>query len=300
MSKVQVEVYFTDKLESIRVDQWQMEIPNAIRKKPMVEWFKPESGRVKWAGLEAEIKEMDFSGDENTEYNFLFNGPETERQSFFACLQQYGLGRTAGLEEADERTKTAKDYLKEAEKYRQAGNEQMAFQNYKIAAEEYDSPEAQLEIGRCYMKGTGVQMDKTEAVYWYKKASERGVANAQFFLGQCYYAGIGTEKNAAEAVKMYMKAAERKHAMAQYMLGICYHEGIGVQQNDENAARFTLQAAEQGYSPAQHTIGWCYESGTGVQQSDTEAVKWYRKAAALGNKNAQKALERQKRKRHLQ
>lgn len=32
MSKVQVEVYFTDKLESIRVNQWQMEIPNAIRK----------------------------------------------------------------------------------------------------------------------------------------------------------------------------------------------------------------------------------------------------------------------------
>lgn len=37
MNRTQVEVRFTDKLDSIRVDQREMEIPNAIKEKPIEE-----------------------------------------------------------------------------------------------------------------------------------------------------------------------------------------------------------------------------------------------------------------------
>ncbi|MFQ9858026.1 MAG: hypothetical protein ACLRYD_16140 [Ruminococcus callidus] len=63
MSKIQVEVSFTDELESIRVDGKEMEIPKAIKTKPVEEWFEPTVGRVRWGGLGAEIKEMDFSNE---------------------------------------------------------------------------------------------------------------------------------------------------------------------------------------------------------------------------------------------
>ena len=55
MSEIQVEVCFTDKLESVRVGGKAMEIPKAVKAKPVEEWFEPAAGRVKWGGLGAEI-----------------------------------------------------------------------------------------------------------------------------------------------------------------------------------------------------------------------------------------------------
>ena len=82
MSKIQVEVRFTDKLESIRVDGQEMEIPNAIKAKSVEEWFEPAAGRVNWDGLGAEIKAMDFSGEKDAVYSFQFNGPEDKKREF--------------------------------------------------------------------------------------------------------------------------------------------------------------------------------------------------------------------------
>ena len=39
MSEIQVEVCFTDKLESVRVGGKPMEIPKAVKAKPVEEWF---------------------------------------------------------------------------------------------------------------------------------------------------------------------------------------------------------------------------------------------------------------------
>ena len=143
MSKVQVEVYFTDKLESIRVNQWQMEIPNAIRKKPMVEWFEPAAGRVNWDGLGAEIKAMGFSGEKDAVYSFLFNGPEDKKREFMGFVENFCLGEEAQQETQEE---TEQDYLHNAQNYQQAGNVEMAFQQYMVAARDYGSPEAQFEV----------------------------------------------------------------------------------------------------------------------------------------------------------
>ena len=41
MSEIQVEVCFTDKLESVRVGGKEMEIPKAVKAKPVEEWFEP-------------------------------------------------------------------------------------------------------------------------------------------------------------------------------------------------------------------------------------------------------------------
>ena len=87
MNRTQVEVRFTDKLDSIRVDQREMEIPNAIKEKPIEEWFEATTGRVKWGGLGAEIKDMDFSGEKNAAYSFLFNGPEDKKQQLRHAAQ---------------------------------------------------------------------------------------------------------------------------------------------------------------------------------------------------------------------
>lgn len=77
MSKIQVEVRFTDKLESIRVDGQEMEIPNAIKAKSVEEWFEPAAGRVNWDGLGAEMvlyREPEYCCDgEPVQWYFTYN-----------------------------------------------------------------------------------------------------------------------------------------------------------------------------------------------------------------------------------
>jgi len=154
MSEIQVEVCFTDKLESVRVGGKPMEIPKAVKAKPVEEWFEPTAGRVKWGGLGAEIKEMDFGGEKDAAYSFLFNGPEDKKQEFMKCVERFCLGEEA---QQETKKKTVQDYLQEAKKNQQAGNAEMAFQQYMVAARDYGSPEAQFEVARCYQNGTGVE-----------------------------------------------------------------------------------------------------------------------------------------------
>lgn len=39
--------------------------------------------------------------------------------------------------------------------------------------------DAQYSLGLCYAKGDGVPQDYKQAVYWYSKAAEQGLAEAQ-------------------------------------------------------------------------------------------------------------------------
>ena len=61
--------------------------------------------------------------------------------------------------------------------------------------------EAQYELGECCRMGIGTKMDSAEAVKWYRKAAERGLAKAQYWLGIGCSTGIGVEQNHAEALK---------------------------------------------------------------------------------------------------
>lgn len=124
MSKIQVEVRFTDKLESIRVGGQDMEIPNAIKTKSIEEWFEPAAGRVNWDGLGAEIKAMGFSDEKNAVYSFQFNGPEDKKQEFMKCVRDHGLGEEAQQETQEE---TEQDYLQDASDFQQVGNARWRF-----------------------------------------------------------------------------------------------------------------------------------------------------------------------------
>ena len=157
---------------------------------------------------------------------------------------------------------------------------------YRKAAEQ-GLAEAQINLGYCYENGQGVPQDCTEAVKWYRKAAEHGLAEAQINLGVCYKYGRGVPQDCTEAVKWYRKAAEQGHANAQCNLGVCYDKGQGVPQDWTEAVKWYRKAAEQGHADAQFNLGVCYYNGRGVPQDRTEAAKWYRLAAEQGNADAQ-------------
>lgn len=134
--------------------------------------------------------------------------------------------------------------------------------------------EGWLEKGNSYYESE----DYAEAVKWYRKAAEQGLAVAQNDLGVCYENGEGVPQDYAEAVKWYRKAAEQGNVEAQSNLGNCYQLGNGVTQDFAEAAKWHRKAAEQGNVEAQLFLGNYYSLGLNVRQDLSEAAKWYRKS----------------------
>ncbi len=61
-----------------------------------------------------------------------------------------------------------------------------------------------------YYRGEGVMQEYQEAVRWYSKAAEKGLAKAQYNLGLMYFKGHGVSKNYVKAYMwLYLAAAQR-------------------------------------------------------------------------------------------
>ena len=67
---------------------------------------------------------------------------------------------------------------------------------------------AQVKLGYYHSKGLGgLEVDKKEAVRWYRLAADKGNANAQNNLGVCYTNGVGgLEVDLVEASKLFKMA----------------------------------------------------------------------------------------------
>src|SRR5665213_3988307 len=100
-----------------------------------------------------------------------------------------------------------------------------------------------------------------------KKLAESGNPIAQYNLGCCYQNGDGAPQDCNEALKWFRKAAEQGIAEAEYRLGLWYlHQSAMPPSEKETelkteAAKWFRLAADQGYAPAQFQLGRYYESG---------------------------------------
>ena len=138
-------------------------------------------------------------------------------------------------------------------------------------------PGAQHNLGDRYYAGVGVEMNKQEAVKWWKKAAENGYAPAQMILGACYEkGGEGVDRDPIIAVKWYAKAADQGNANAQYFLGYHYKSAEGNHdQNLAEAAKWFREAAGQGIDLATVQLGEMCEDGQGTEKNLVEAYAWY-------------------------
>ena len=148
----------------------------------------------------------------------------------------------------------------------------------------------QHNVGVCYYNGNGVDQNRNEAFLWFKKAADQGYPNSEEVLGTCYFQGQGVEKDNTQGFKWYMKAANQGFAKAQDKLARCYYYGRGVDKDYVQAAFWYRKAAEQNYALAQSGLGFCYYNGHGVEKDYSQAVNLFRKAAAQGEPRAQWGL----------
>lgn len=115
-------------------------------------------------------------------------------------------------------------------------------------------------------------------------------ALAQHALGIMYKRGRGVRQDDGEAVAWFRKAAERGLAAGQYDLGRMLSVGRGVARDDALAVKWLRLAAAQGLGAAQVTLGILYARGRGAPDDDPEALGWIRKAAERGDAAAAKRL----------
>ena len=172
-------------------------------------------------------------------------------------------------------------------------------------------PHAQLELGKAYATGNGVNVNQLQAVRWLTEAS-RILVSAKTEIGKIYE----SQKRLAQAEEWYRKAVEDNDADAMYRLGLLIYtgrlghrptrEGVELLEtaakrgnkearaytdtyiNDPNSKRYSKIAeyksrAGMGDVSAQFQLGNIYERGIDVPVDCISAAIWYRMAADNGH-----------------
>lgn len=101
---------------------------------------------------------------------------------------------------------------------------------------------AQTVLGICYLDGTEVELNYTEAFRLLSLAADRGAPRAMMNLARMHADGLGIPKNTSEALRLYEAAANAGEFAAQIELARAYSRGIDVKQ-DIGAARLWYSTA---------------------------------------------------------
>jgi len=120
------------------------------------------------------------------------------------------------------------------------------------ATDATEGAKIEFTLGMLYETGDGgFAQDDRQAAAWYRRASERNLADAQTRLAYLYAAGRGVEQSQIEAERLFRKAAERGDGVAQANLAAMYANGSFGHTKDPVLAYVLIShAADMGKKPA--------------------------------------------------
>jgi len=159
-------------------------------------------------------------------------------------------------------------------------------------AEQGDAP-AQLELGKKYLHGVGVEKDEYEALSWVLKSAEQSYPAGMRLAGLMYRDGHGTVKHPEASLRWLKRAFDASDAMSAYFIGNIYEQGEGVEKNIETAFSWYQQGADRGDSWSQYALGELYQyEDRGYRVDIRKALRWYQLSAKSGNLLAQHEMGR--------
>ncbi|GHA95692.1 tetratricopeptide repeat protein [Modicisalibacter luteus] len=145
------------------------------------------------------------------------------------------------------------------------------------------SANAAATLGRAYLHGSGLGVDKARAAHWLAQASRGGHAGAAAELGRMYLSGDGVEQDPAKGAEYLQAAAERGHNGARADLGELLLTGKGIPADPDRAAALLKTAARSGHTGAARVLGNAYLEGTGLAHDPQQAEQWLTQAAESGH-----------------
>jgi TPR repeat protein len=136
----------------------------------------------------------------------------------------------------------------------------------------------QLSLGTMYRDGSGVPVDPTRALYWFRKAANSGSPEAQLQVGTLLLLGREGERDPVHALDWFRRSASAGYAPAMYNLGIvCLREHL---TQCDDGTEMISRAAKAGYAPAEVVLGNALVDGKyGLTPNFTEGVEWLKRAA---------------------
>lgn len=79
-------------------------------------------------------------------------------------------------------------------------NPERAAEMFQYAASYFGDPAAQYHLGRLYLDGNGLDLDRRQAARWFNLAAEKGHHGAQALLGQLLVSGEGVPRQRARGL----------------------------------------------------------------------------------------------------
>ncbi len=296
---VRVVVVYSDKLENITVNGYEMESLYSIRKKPIPDWFVPSNDRSGWEGLIQEIRRM--LDDDEASIFFEFNGPKDSEKIFNEEISKYGYSFDIDGLDAE---KIAELNVEEAKKAEHRGLYEEALSHYIDAAKYSDSPKITYSIAEYYFNfeerkiGCNREEAIEEALKYYEESAKKGYAKAQYQLYKILSTDEYVKKDVDKALEWRKMAADSGDDRAQIEEAdklyddetdmISYYESeleANLESNTNLVAAFYLymKLAEKGNDVAYMRVARSYKFGCGVHKDCEEAFKWYEKAMNAGN-----------------
>ncbi len=140
-----------------------------------------------------------------------------------------------------------------------------------------------------YELGRGTKKDYSQAIYWYKKASQHKSKTAAVSLGKIYSrGGYGLARDYKKSASWYHQAAKNNELIAFERLGSFYFYGLGVNKDITKAKAWFTRAIEKYDTQAMVLLGLIYES----ENKKDKAITLWKKASKLHNPHAQFLLGR--------
>lgn len=213
-------------------------------------------------------------------------------QRNMGIVYEKGIGVTQDYNEAEKWYKKA---LKTNPNYQKVKDDLARLEKKKSGNSNLNDSEEEKLFNRgvdYFLGRNGVAQDYAQALIYFRKAAEMGLAAAQFNVGFFYENGHGVSQNCQEAVKWYKMAAEKGYEESYVNLGNIYYFGReGVNINKSEALKWYLKFVNNpksriesmAYTSAQNNLGAIYDE----QGNYAEALKWFRKAAEQGLPHAQ-------------
>lgn len=171
------------------------------------------------------------------------------------------------------------------------GKKAEAFQTFLWHARR-GNEEAQTIVAKLYKDGSVVDRDPKKYAAWAWLAARNGSARAQFEMGLLNNSDDVFLGNDREAEYWFKLASDQGLAEATNWLGIIAAHPLEKNAKPDwaKAVGYFRKAAEGGSTFALLNLGDAYRDGMGVPADQGKATEYYRQAAAAGNVEARKRL----------
>jgi TPR repeat protein/CHAT domain-containing protein len=231
----------------------------------------------------SEVREIISKKTTFKKYADIINNPNTSESmlEIGAIMTSYGLNKGLGFLEKSAQKSNVKAqsllseiYLGIDSKLRGLTDKRLGVYWSKKAANQGDLM-AMNNLGYAYEHGKVVDKNMDEALEWYQKAADSGLAISGRNIG-AYYQSINDYK---KAFKYFSMASEQGNTLAMLDISTMYFVGNDhINKDLEESFIWALKAAKKFDREAMYIVGTNYLHGEGVKQNDTLALYWIAKS----------------------